>query len=683
MIMKKFTILLINFVLMTCLYPVKAQQFVSTTPSNRNVILEEFTGRNCGWCPEGHLIANGIAANNPGRFWAVNIHGGGFSPTSYPNLNTPAGSAIISAFHVNAFPMGVVNRSTPNGVDRGEWANLSNVQLNEASELNVGGQVVINPVTRLAMITVEVYYTGNSTESTNYLTIMMLQDSILGYQANGSSNPSQMVNGQYCHMHALRDIITPLWGDEISPTTQGTLITKTYTYHIPEIIGSHNGVAVDINNINFIAFVTERYQGVPTRPILSGNELTSIQGVDEPIYPYIDEITDQSIVSCSHDKTFRMRVVNGGLEELTSIKFEASVDSGTPVEYIWNGNLPSYQSINLEMALEVPFGTHNATFNITEANGEPFEFSKSLDVSCDEWVDVNVEGEEENLKIEIMQDKFGNQTTWKILASDSTVLASGGPYAMLVGGNSTQLHIEHAIVPANECIKFIIHDDVGNGICCAYGEGYYKIYDSKDNLLIDGDGNFGSEAFHLMSIIGNVQTTCQTNEATNITSNSATLNGTITSGNPPLAGFLLKTADSNEWITYNAEIDGNDFSYNVTELIPEQEYVFKAFVKMAESGDMIMGEEVNFITEYDGLSENGEPLHIWIYPNPAKNTLTVKGENMNQIIIYNAVGQVIKSINCDRQNINVDVNAFQKGIYFIRIINNNSEMMTKKISVLH
>lgn len=679
--MKKITILVC--ILMACLWQMKAQQFVSTTPSNRNVILEEFTGRNCGYCPDGHLIANNIAANHPGRFWAVNVHGGGYSPSSYPNLNTQQGSAIMNAFHVGGFPAGVVNRSTSNAVYREQWESLSNSQFNQPSELNVGGQVVINPVTRLATVTVEVYYTGNSTENTNYLTVMMLQDSIFGSQAGGSSNPSQWVNGQYCHMHIFRDIITPLWGDEISPTTEGTLITKTYTYNIPEMIGTPNGVAVDIDNIHFIAFVTEKYQGVPTRPILSGNELTCMQGVDEPIYPYIAEVTQQSMISCSHDKTFEMRVVNGGLDELTSIKFEASVDNGTPVEYTWNGNLPSYQSFNLEMDLEVPFGTHNATFNITEANGEPFEFSKSLTVSCDEWIDVNVEGEEENLKIEIMQDKFGNQTTWKILASDMTVLASGGPYTMLVGGNSTQMHIEHVVVPANECIQFIIHDDVGNGICCTYGEGYYKVYDSKDNLLIDGDGEFGSEASHLMSIIGEVaQATCQTNEATNVTSNSATLNGTITSGNPPLAGFLLKTADSNEWVIYDAEIDGDDFSYDVTELVPGQEYVFKAFVKMSESGDMIMGEEVSFVTTFESVDENDITASYMIYPNPVKNILTIKGEGINRVIIYNAIGQAIKLIDCNSDYIDIDVNDLQKSIYFIRIINDNSEMVTKKI-VLH
>ena len=77
--------------LLACFMQVNAQEFVSTAPANRNVIIEEFTGRNCGYCPDGHKIANQICHDNPGRVWAVNVHAGSFSPTSFPNLNTKKG----------------------------------------------------------------------------------------------------------------------------------------------------------------------------------------------------------------------------------------------------------------------------------------------------------------------------------------------------------------------------------------------------------------------------------------------------------------------------------------------------------------------------------------------------------------------------------------------------------------
>ena len=276
---KQIVLALIFFTLLPSF--LKAQEYVSTQPQNRNVLIEEFTGRNCGYCPDGHRIANQIMANNPGRVWAVNIHAGSYSPVTYPNMNTTDGTAITSGFGIGGFPAGHVNRSTTVDLGRNQWESHTNTQLAQQAEVNVAGFVTLNHATRTAEITVEVYYTANSSQSTNYLTIMMLQDSILGSQSGNYYNPSQMLNGQYVHQHVLRDVVTSTWGDEISPTTAGTLITKNYTYQIPESIGAPNGVNVDLNNILFLAFVSEKYDGTPTRPILN---VCEIEGLEPIIY---------------------------------------------------------------------------------------------------------------------------------------------------------------------------------------------------------------------------------------------------------------------------------------------------------------------------------------------------------------------------------------------------------------
>ena len=405
--MKKFTFLMCA--VLACLLQVNAQQFVSTDPQNRNAVIEEFTGRNCGYCPDGHVIANQIVHSNPGRVWAVNIHAGGYAPTSYPNFNTGVSTTICNGFQVTGFPAGVVNRSTAQAQGRGQWQSLTNQQLQQAAECNVAGQVVINPVTRLAKINVEVYYTANSASDKNYLTIYMLQDSIWGSQSGGSSNPEQYVGGQYCHMHILRDAITADWGDEIAPTTAGTLITKEYVYEIPASIGSPNGVEVDLENIAFLAFVEEKQQGATYRPILNVNELTVTQGTEEAIYPIIANVAAASGISCSTTRTLKLDLVNGGLDELTSLKYQVKVADNEPIEFTWEGSIASYQSSSIEIDVDMPFGTQTVEVSIVEANGTAYEFTKTGSVTTDEWATVNVEGETEELTIDIMQDKYGNQ----------------------------------------------------------------------------------------------------------------------------------------------------------------------------------------------------------------------------------------------------------------------------------
>jgi len=74
-----------------------AQTIVSTTPENRKVILEEFTGINCTFCPQGHAIAQNIQNNNQGDVFLINIHSGSFANPngSQPDLEPNGGKPLI------------------------------------------------------------------------------------------------------------------------------------------------------------------------------------------------------------------------------------------------------------------------------------------------------------------------------------------------------------------------------------------------------------------------------------------------------------------------------------------------------------------------------------------------------------------------------------------------------------
>ena len=91
--MKKITL---SFFLLASFSTLLAQTIVSTAPQNRKVILEEFTGINCVYCPQGHAIANTLKAANPNNFFAINVHVGGYATPGpgQPDFRTPFGSAI-------------------------------------------------------------------------------------------------------------------------------------------------------------------------------------------------------------------------------------------------------------------------------------------------------------------------------------------------------------------------------------------------------------------------------------------------------------------------------------------------------------------------------------------------------------------------------------------------------------
>lgn len=595
--MKKFTFLMCAFLASLLNANAQEPQFVSKEPQNRNVLIEEMTGRDCGYCPMGQKAVNEMIAANPGRVFTVNIHRLDFmSTTAAPNLNTGIGGELFNTFGVGGIPAAAINRSgtTVHPADA-QAESMVNAQLGQAAEVNIAGEVKINPETRVATINVEVYYTADSKKDKNYLNIMMLQDSILGAQNGGDYfNPEQMIEvieegervKKYVHMHTFRDLITDLDGEELSPTTAGTFISKTFTYEIPETIGAPNGVDVKLDHIHFIAFVTQQVEGKKSLPVLNVTDLGSYYATDKEINPIFGKINIKNNVSCSSVKPVSIEVLNIGTQEITSLKYEVET-FGVKTQYLWEGSIPSYSAVNIEEDLTLYLGKHNVKFRITEVNGKSYNHLKELSIVHDGWVDVYFQGEEDEFKIDIVQDKFGTQTTWELLDSNGEVIIKGGPYSTLAG-NGIKLQRTKVKVSNNECMKFVIRDEAGNGINCGYGEGYYKITDSKGNVIVEGNGDFGTEA-----------------------------------------------------------------SYNIS----------------TKKGYVSVDEMVNETYK--------------VYPNPVKDILTVEGENIQQVNVYNTVGQLVKTINSNDNIVNVNVDDLQNGMYIVNVINNKGEVATSKVSVLN
>ncbi len=679
---------------------INAQQFVSTVPQNRNVVIEEFTGINCQNCPDGHRVANSLMATYPGRVWAVNIHSGSYAPMFYPNLNTDDGGAISYGFNIDAWPQAVVNRSTDHGIGRVDWPSETNSQLAMAAECNVGGQVVINSESRTATINVEVYYTDDSPASTNYINVIMMQDNIMGPQQGGFNNPDQYVNGQYRHMHVFRDAVTPTWGDAISPTTEGTLITKTYTYNIPQTIGSPNGVDVNIDNVSFLVFVTEQYQGTPTRPIINANELGTFMGTNQNVYPYITGIIPNA-VSCTNDKELNVTIANGGLQALTSLDFEITVDGGSAQDYSWQGNIPSYNISTVNIPVTMSGGNHDVTVKIVKANGTNFNTDETVTINSVDMSIAAISDDEEDLTIEIMQDKYGMQTTWEVLDTDYNVIASGGPYQYLSGSTATELHEEKVTVSDGDCVMFVIKDDGGNGICCQFGDGYYRIKNSQGTVIVDGAGDFGSEARHLLSVmksedgmqyiseqicegddyteygfnivapeIGTHQYENEYNGTTYILTLTVVESPTVTVvGNTQISQgestILIATgADSYVWST-------GETSAMIT-VSPDETTTYT--VVGTRNGcegtadvtiNVTVGVEDNFV------------MNAKIYPNPTKGELKVECAGMQEIVVFMPNAQVVEKVNVNANAYVLDMNEYKPGIYYLKII--GEETIVKKV----
>ncbi|MEX0996149.1 MAG: T9SS type A sorting domain-containing protein [Flavobacteriaceae bacterium] len=456
--------------------PLFSQTIVSTDPENRKAILEEFTGINCVFCPQGHAIANAIKANNPDDFFVINIHQGGFANpgAGQPDFRTPFGNAIVNQSYSGGgfgYPSGTVNRQNFPGremtapgttaMGRNFWTISSNETIAESSYVNVGVEAEIDINTRELTVHVEAYYTGDSPQATNKLNVALLQNNTLGPQTGGN------MGNNYVHMHRLVHLLTGQWGVDINTTTTGSFVDETFTYTIPN---DYNGVPVDFfeAELELVVFITETQQ-----VIASGNgaysSYTGLANANDIRINEISEITDQ----CTNVVTPTIKVQNIGSNDATSLTIEYSVNGGAVQTYEWVGQLNSVSSQTIELP-EIEYDLQaNNTITVTLPNDDD-NSNNEMTLDFDQAIESNYE-----LDLTIQTDNWGSEVRWNIKNIDGQTIIQGGPY-----GNNQTINVE--IELPNNCFTFNLIDTFGDG------GGPVSLVDTEGLTIYSTSGNYGS-----------------------------------------------------------------------------------------------------------------------------------------------------------------------------------------------
>ncbi|MBO4504012.1 MAG: Omp28-related outer membrane protein [Bacteroidales bacterium] len=482
--MKKILSIIALGLLSVTMLSAQSDQFVSTTPSNKKVVLEEYTGINCTWCPDGHRMANELAAQHPGEVFVINVHAGSYAANTY---TTQFGTALANQTQLDGYPSGTVNRHVFSGsataLSRSAWASAANQILSMSSPVNIAAQGTLDWSTRQLTLTVQLYYTANEANPTNMLNVAIIQDNVLGNQVGMSLNPDQVVGNQYRHMHMLRHLITGQWGEEITTTTQGSFVEKVYNYTIPANLGSPNAIPALLEDLHFIAFVAQGHQ-----EILTGCE-AQITHLNMPaIYPRLNAVTNTTALDCSDNASVNVAVLNSGSESLTSLSFEYIVANGTPQAYNWTGDIPSMQTATIDLpAFTVSTNVNQQVkVRITSANGQSYDGTQ-MSTTIKK---VLAEGSG-TMTIKIKTDGYASETSYKVYGPDGNVFQSSSNFT-----NNT-VH-EFPFTPTQTgCYRIQVLDSYGDGIT----NGYLRLYGADGTLLFNITGSsFTSEASGMCSV---------------------------------------------------------------------------------------------------------------------------------------------------------------------------------------
>ena len=452
-------------------FNVFSQTIVSTSPEDKKVVLEEFTGIHCVNCPQGHAIAQTIQDNNPDDVFLINIHVGYYANpgSGEPDFRTPFGTGIVSQTGLVGYPAGTVNRhyfpgqaqngGTGTAMSRGQWTSASNQIMSEGSFVNVGVEASIDVSTNELTVHVEAYYTGNSPENSNFLNVALLQNNTKGPQTGGN------MGDQYNHMHRLVYMVTGQWGINIPTTTAGTFVDETFTYTIP---AGYNGVPAEIADMEVVAFVTDTHQELPSG---SGAypTYTGFANSNDAYARYIEDIKPQ----CGFDFSPSVNIQNVGSDDLTSLNISYSVNGGTSQNYTWTGSLSSLENETIELP-EISYTNEDVNTVTIIIEDDDNNSNNTITSNFDNAIITT-----STVNMILNTDNAGSQCTWDITNSAGDVVYSGGPY------DNNQNILETFTLPV-ECYDFNLYDSAGNG------GGSIVVYDSESNVILSSPGDYDS-----------------------------------------------------------------------------------------------------------------------------------------------------------------------------------------------
>ncbi|MFD0965135.1 M43 family zinc metalloprotease [Pseudofulvibacter geojedonensis] len=93
-----------------------------------------------------------------------------------------------------------------------------------------------------------------------------------------------------------------------------------------------------------------------------------------------------------------------------------------------------------------------------------------------------------DVKLRLKFDNYPEETSWEIKNNSGTVVASGGTYANQADGSI--LNITECL-PAG-CYSLVMKDAYGDGMCCSYGNGSFRLTNVSTGAVLASGASFNS-----------------------------------------------------------------------------------------------------------------------------------------------------------------------------------------------
>ncbi len=216
------------------------------TRFNQNVLIEDYTGTWCGYCPRISYAID-LVNQQTSEAVVVAIHRGSSDP-----YNFPAG-VLEDLINLQGYPTAMLNRTT-------EWNYPEPYNVDQVIDLTSGladvGLAISSSLDSSEMsIDVKVKFGGQFSHSSAKLVLYVLEDGLFFDQSNYTSYyGGSSVISNFEHNHVLRASLSNLMGDQIpvDEYSEDNVYEVNYTSSVPSNISNNE-------NMTLVAFVTNEY----------------------------------------------------------------------------------------------------------------------------------------------------------------------------------------------------------------------------------------------------------------------------------------------------------------------------------------------------------------------------------------------------------------------------------------
>ncbi len=121
------------------------------------------------------------------------------------------------------------------------------------------------------------------------------------------------------------------------------------------------------------------------------------------------------------------------------------------------------------------------------------------------------------------------------------------------------------------------------------------------------------------------------------------------------------------------------FTFNTIGMNEGEEYHANLLITTNDVENPEFNIPVTLHVGITGVEETANQLAS-IYPNPATSVVTLEGENLNNVAIYNVAGQLLRVVKLDSMVNTIDMNV-EAGVYFFSVYDNNGRNSVQRVVI--